>query len=473
MGGGKTGARPVSRCPDINSALAQIRGFSDLCPAGSSAGDELEALSSADVSLLLSPSVGASSSPEHGFDQYDPLRRLLDDGEPVGHEQEAAWVSQYIDAELRAIGVILARSAGGAMLAAFHPELGSEPDVLLQKIEAACAVLKGRSVGPEPHITAQVLDQLGIVRHVRAQLLEHMNIRVENENSLFDGDPAGAASFRSCYQELLRLRATLIESNIRFVGWQVARRRASSIDRRDLLLAGVAGLLRGVIYFDPARKARIITYAQYWIKQSVDRTVDALAPVLRSPAHLKHYRSQLFSARLAFQDEQAREPNTAELAEACSKNVGQIENILASLRSARSPDVQRTPAGEPVGDVIYDESWPTPAQTEAKIALSRLLSEAVAQLGERGENGIRMQQILNRRFGLLGDEEMTLQDIGEVFDVSRERIRQIQEKTLEDLYRRHGSELARLLPIWLDQAPAMIPTVRTSSDSSAAGGNLL
>ncbi len=473
MSGGKAGVRWASRCPDVISALAQIRGFSDLPPASSSANDEVHDASFADASLLRSSSFATLSSSDHGLDPYDPLSRLLDEGEPVGHDQEVALLSEYIDAELRAIGVILARASGGAMLAAFHPELGVEPEALRQQIEAACVSLQDSSAVPKPQEVARVLALLSISRRVRARFLEHVSMRIENESALFNGDPAGAAAFRSCYSEVLRLRATLIEANIRFIEWLVVRRRASWLDRRDLRLAGVDGLLRAIMYFDPEYKTRLTTYSQNWIKTHVHRANGALSPVLRSPVHLQDSRRKLQSVRLLLCDELGREPTVTELAERCALTVGKVETVLSSMRTGRSPDLQRTPGGEPIGDVIYDESWPTPAQIQARTALSRLLSDAVAHLAERGNKGLRMQQVLNQRFGLLGDEEMTLQEIGDVFEVSRERIRQIQEIALEELYHRHGSDLARLLPIWLDQVPAMIPTVLTSSDSSAAGGNLL
>ncbi|MGK4000354.1 sigma-70 family RNA polymerase sigma factor [Sorangium sp. So ce1024] len=388
----------------------------------------------------------------------------------VSQEQESAWLSQYVDAELRTIGVILRSASGGELLAAIISQEDDDLESRRERIQEICADLRGQPSLPDPAAIARMLDEIRVSRQMRAHLLAQVNVLVGTTSCPSGNDPDWVADYRTCYDEVLRLRAKLVESNMRLVHWFVAQRRPSSLDQRDLLLAGTEGLLRTIIYFDPAYGTRLSTYASAWIKMYIGRTVREIKPVLRSPEHIHINRGRLLSARLLLWDELGREPTVGELSERCKRSVKSVEDVLATLRPARSPDRERTPAGEPIGEVAYDERWPTPAQAEARVQLGRLLHTAVKQLAQRNKVDRRIQEILILRFGLLGREGWTLKEIGDKFSVSRERIRQLEEKALGDLVHRFGSEIARLLPVWLDQLPPTMATIRSSPSSSEDGG---
>jgi RNA polymerase sigma factor (sigma-70 family) len=447
-----------------------MRGFSDPPPTNGPIDGETLTPPPAHAESPSTAGVAVPLSSNHSLAPGDPLNRLLAHGDRVTQGQESAWLSQYIDAELRTIGVILGSASGSDLLMTICQEDGDDPEARRQRIEALCAELRSRATLPEPEAVVRMLADIGVSRYKRAQLLAQVSMRVGTASCPGRGDPAWEAAFRTCYDEVLRLRAKLVESNIRLVRWFVAQRRAPWIDQRDLLLAGTEGLLRTIMYFDPAYGTRLGTYAKAWIKMYIARTARELGSVLRSPIRLHDSRGRLLSARLLLWEELDREPTFAELGERCARNVKSVEDILATLRPARSPDRQRTPSGEPIGEMVYDERWPTPAQKQVRMKLGRLLHAAIKQLAERGKTGCRIQEIMTRRFGLLGDDEMTLQEIGHVFKVTRERIRQIEEKALGDLYQSFGPEIKRLLPAWLDQLPPTIATIRTSPSSSEDGG---
>lgn len=223
-------------------------------------------------------------------------------------------------------------------------------------------------------------------------------------------------------------REQMIKANLRLVVKIAREYEDYGVPLLDLINEGNIGLMKAVERFDPNKGAKLSTYAAWWIKQAIRRALSNQSKTIRLPVHvgdkLLHIRRT--SARL--EEELGREPTLEELAEEVQMDPGR----LAALRNAAIPPSSLdAPVGDDDGkrfdELVGDEKADTPyAQLEDKTTTSMLL-EMLRTLPERE------QTILRFRFGLEGDGEKTLEEVGARFGVTRERIRQIQNLALQKL----------------------------------------
>lgn len=446
---------------DVAEALARIRGFSSSIPTtidGPAAPDRSTPATSSSL-----------SSTDWDLHPSDPLNQLLVQSEPLDSAEQQRLLAQYDDAEMRVVYIILQSPSGSQILAVLLANQTGDPEKQRTAVSEFRSELREMAFEPEPTVLANMMARIPVDRITRARFVEQVCARVGTASCPSGGDPAWQVAFRNRYERMCDLRGKLIERNLRLIPWLVSRRRERDVamGRRDLFLAGITGLMRGIAYFDLARGNQFSTYARWWIETRVERTTHVLVPLQRIPYNLYKIRARLLSARKALWETLGHEPTLSELGTSCSMDEESIAMVFARLTPPRLPDRIKTPRGDFVGDALYDERWITPVQVEARRRLSEIIYAAIERLNDQ------RRDILIRRFGIGGGKGMILRQLGDSYGVTRERIRQIEERALGDIEPLLRREAAQLLPCWFDQVPATSATklmAPTSSDDG--GGNL-
>lgn len=329
---------------------------------------------------------------------------ILDDEDEVEVEKIDLSVPEGVSVEdpvrmyLKEIGKVPLLSADEEIELAQNMEDGA---VVIEKIN----VLKGRLDGASEEEKAEIKEEIKTLQR--------------------DVDKGADAKKR------------LAEANLRLVVSIAKRYVGRGMLFLDLIQEGNLGLIKAVEKFDYKKGYKFSTYATWWIRQAITRAIADQARTIRIPVHMVETINKLIRVSRQLLQELGREPSPEEIAKEMSMPVERVREIL---KISQEPVSLETPIGEEedshLGDFIKDDNVPVPADAAAFTLLKEQLEEVLGTLTERE------QKVLTLRFGLEDGRARTLEEVGKEFNVTRERIRQIEAKALRKL--RHPSRSRKL-----------------------------
>ncbi len=277
-----------------------------------------------------------------------------------------------------------------------------------------------REMGQQQLLTAEEEVQLALEIEAGRAAEQNLAIRTFSENEQFclqNVDGVGAAA-----------RAHIIRANTRLVVSIAKKYRGRGLQFLDLIQEGNVGLMKAVEKYDYRRGNRFSTYATWWIRQAVTRALANHGRTIRIPAHLGGRISKLYQVAQELEQLYGRQATPEEIAKHMELPADRVRWML---RTSRQPVHLERPVGDEsdaeLGDFIEDNDAPPPAEEAAQHMLTEELGDILGQLTPREA------RILRLRYGLQDGESRTLKEVGEMFGLSRERIRQLEKEALRKL----------------------------------------
>jgi RNA polymerase primary sigma factor len=378
------------------------------------------------VNLLL------AEATDKGYVTYDQILEALPELEnnlplleTILEEMQAAGVSIYEnedDAEAgieSADGDEVAEGLNGSGLYEEEPHAAPLFDLSNVPIDDSVG-LYFREMGQQQLLSAE--EEVHLAKEIEAgreaeEQLEGSEYELDTLDELYRLREVGEAA-----------RAHLIRANTRLVVSIAKKYRGRGLQFLDLIQEGNVGLMKAVEKYDYRRGNRFSTYATWWIRQAVTRALANHGRTIRIPAHLGGRISKLYQVAQELEQEYGRQPTAEEIAENMDLPA---ERVRWMLRTSRQPVHLERPVGDEsdaeLGDFIEDIEMPQPAETVAQNMLTEEISEILDQLTPREA------RILRLRYGLQDGESRTLKEVGEMFGLSRERIRQLEKEALRKL----------------------------------------
>ena len=266
---------------------------------------------------------------------------------------------------------------------------------------------------------------------------EEVQLALDIQKGGKDGERAKQRLIQAGGPEGEKAKKRLSEANLRLVVSIAKRYVGRGMQFLDLIQEGNLGLIKAVEKFDHTKGFKFSTYATWWIRQAITRAIADQARTIRIPVHMVETINKVKKVSSQLLHENGHEPSAEEIAERLDMPVDKVREIM---RVAQEPVSLETPIGEEedshLGDFIPDEEAPVPAEAASQTLLKEQLADVLKTLTPREEKVLRL------RFGLEDGRPRTLEEVGKEFNVTRERIRQIEAKALRKL--RHPSRSKKL-----------------------------
>ena len=288
-----------------------------------------------------------------------------------------------------------------------------------------------KEIGKVPLLTAK--EEVTLAKRIEAG--EKAAETLEREEESLPRDEV--RKLRRVERDGMNAKKKLVEANLRLVVSIAKRYVGRGMLFLDLIQEGNLGLIRAVEKFDYRRGFKFSTYATWWIRQAITRAIADQARTIRIPVHMVETINKLIRIQRQLLQELGREPMPEEIADEMGLTPEKVREIL---KISQEPVSLETPIGEEedsqLGDFIEDQEAEVPADAASFSLLQEQLQEVLDTLSERE------RKVIELRFGLIDGHPRTLEEVGRVFGVTRERIRQIESKTLSKL--RHPNRSAKL-----------------------------
>jgi RNA polymerase primary sigma factor len=293
-----------------------------------------------------------------------------------------------------------------------------------------------REIGQVPLLVAQ--EEVDLAMRIEAGVLAEERLAELDLSGEFDKlDPIEKAQLRRTVRDGERAKRELTQANLRLVVSIAKRYLGRGMQILDLIQEGNLGLMRAVEKFDYTKGFKFSTYATWWIRQAITRAIADQARTIRIPVHMVESINKVHRHQRLLIQELEREPTIEELAKKTELTEQRVRDIL---RISQDPLSLDSPVGDEddshLADFIEDQHAVMPADVATANSLSEQIMSALDELSEREKEVVRL------RFGLDGDRPQTLEEVGRQFGVTRERIRQIESKTLAKL--RHPQRRQKL-----------------------------
>jgi len=281
-----------------------------------------------------------------------------------------------------------------------------------------------KEIGKVPLLSAE--EEVALAMRMEAGLQAARRLAELEATGSADEDTL--AALRTVALDGHRAKMALIEANLRLVVSIAKRYTGRGLLFLDLIQEGNLGLIRAVEKFDYTKGFKFSTYATWWIRQAITRAIADQARTIRIPVHMVETINKVMRVRRQMLQELGRDPTVEELAGRVAMSPERVRDIM---RISQEPVSLETPVGEEeessLSDFIEDQEAVAPADAAARALLNEAVGAALSELSERE------RQIVCMRFGLEDGQIRTLEEVGREFGVTRERIRQIESKTLAKL----------------------------------------
>src|SRR5438045_798491 len=290
-----------------------------------------------------------------------------------------------------------------------------------------------KEIGKVPLLTAE--QEVMLAKRIEAGLHTTQKLETIDENTELTDNQR--ASLQAVQRDGELARRQLTEANLRLVVSIAKRYVGRGVGLADLVPGGNLGRIRAVEKFDYTKGFKFSTYATWWIRQAITRAIADQARTIRIPVHMVETMNKVLRVQRQMLQELGREPTVEEVAAKVELTPDRVRDIQ---RIALEPLSLETPIGEEndssLGDIVEDPTAIAPATAAARALLTEAIEEALDELNDRERAVVRL------RFGLDDGQVRTLEEVGKEFGVTRERIRQIESKTLAKL--RHPTRSQRL-----------------------------
>lgn len=386
----------------------------------------------------------------HPFEEMDVVNALLNDALEKGYitYDQILETLPEVESNLNLLETVLEEvQAAGLPIFENEEEIAAQQEAIIDEEEEDPDISLELEFDEEPHAAplfdlsnVPIDDSVGLYfREMGQQQL----LSAEEEIHLAMEIEAGRAAIKDMEtatedEAQIRLwqlreigdaaRAHLIRANTRLVVSIAKKYRGRGLQFLDLIQEGNVGLMKAVEKYDYRRGNRFSTYATWWIRQAVTRALANHGRTIRIPAHLGGRISKLYQVAQELEQEYGRQPTAEEIAECMDLPADRVRWML---RTSRQPVHLERPVGDEsdaeLGDFIEDIEAPPPAETVAQKMLTEEIGEILDQLTPREA------RILRLRYGLHDGESRTLKEVGEMFGLSRERIRQLEKEALRKL----------------------------------------